>query len=353
MEETIAQIVRGAIEDSVFPGCVVGIIKNGRKIILSFGNYTYEYGAKAMHTESIFDIASITKSIPTSSLALLLIDRGKMRLDDKLIKYLPEFRNPDREQVLIWHLLTHTLDFDLTLSSLKNLSPGAILERIYTAKLKSKPGTKYAYVNATSILLGLVSERVTGEKLDAFSEREFFQPLGMSRTTFHPEKFEKTEIVPTEIDGWRGRLIQGEVHDESAYSLRKKYIVGSAGVFSTASDLLTFLEMLLYMGSYKEKKYFSEGIVKEMYTNQLGRLGIFGGLGWELCQPRFMGKYATKNTFGKTGFTGCLVLCDPEKQIGIVILSNFTYPERKSDKNIRDRVFREVADIIFLIDNLL
>lgn len=345
MENRIAEIVNKAIAEKIFPGCVVGVIKNGSKIILPFGNYTYEDGAKAMQADSIFDIASITKSIPTSSLALLLIDRGKMRLDDKLISFVPEFQNPDREQVLIWHLLTHTLDFDLTLSSLKDQEPDAILRHIFTAHFKSKPGTRYAYVNATSILLGLVIERVSKVQLDVFAKEKFFEPLKMENTSFHPKN--KRDIVPTEFDAWRGRLLQGEVHDESAYVLSKKYTVGSAGLFSNAPDLLTFLEMLLQKGVYKRKRYISKMMIEQMYTNQLRKLGMYGGLGWELYQPQFMGEYATKNTFGKTGFTGCLVLCDPEKQIGIVILSNFTYPKRKSDKNIRDRVFREVADIIF------
>ncbi|MBI4084497.1 MAG: serine hydrolase [Candidatus Levybacteria bacterium] len=335
MEERIKKIALHAIDEKIFPGCVVGVIKQGKRIVLPFGTYTYDHDARLMHTDSIFDIASITKSIPTASLTLFLIDRGELRLDDKLVTYVPEFQNRDREQVLIRHLLTHTLDFDLTLSSLKDQDPDKILHRIFTAWFKSKPGTTYAYVNATSILLGFVIERVSKKPLDVLAAEEFFTPLGMKRTTFHPGLFPKEEIVPTEIDSWRGRLIQGEVHDESTYALSKKYVVGSAGLFSTAPDQLTFLEMLLQSGTYKGRTYFS--------ARSIGR---FAGLGWELYQPRFMGKYATKNTFGKTGFTGCLVLCDPEKQIGIVILSNFTYPKRKPDKNIRDRVFREIADSI-------
>lgn len=345
MEQSIKEIVSWAISERVFPGCVIGIIKNGKRSILPFGKYTYDTDARPMQADSVFDIASITKSIPTSLLALLLIDRGKLRLDDKLISFVPEFQNPDREQVLIWHLLTHTLDFDLTLSSLKDQEPDAILRHIFTAHFKSKPGTRYAYVNATSILLGLVIERVSKVQLDVFAKEELFEPLKMENTSFHPKN--KRDIVPTEFDAWRGRLLQGEVHDESAYALRKKYIVGSAGLFSNVPDLLTFLEMLLHKGSYEGENYFSEGMVGQMYANQLGRLGLFGGLGWELNKPLYMGKYCSEQTFGKTGFTGCVVLSDPTKDVGAVVLSNYTYPHRKQDKSMRDRVLAAITDAIF------
>ncbi len=126
----------------------------------------------------------------------------------------------------------------------------------------------------------------------------------MDTTTFYPERFPKEDIVPTEIDK-RG-VVQGMVHDESAYIFKTKAhkIVGHAGLFSTAPDILTFLEMLLNQGKLKNKNYFSEKIVKEMGTNQIAELDESTGLGWELNQPRFMGKYSGPHTFGKTGFTG-------------------------------------------------
>ncbi len=336
MEEKIKKIALHAIDEKVFPGCVVGVIKQGKRIVLPFGTYTYENGARSVNEDSIFDVASITKSIPTASLALLLIDRGELRLDDKLITYVAEFKNRDREQVLIRHLLTHTLDFDLKLSSLKDQEPDTILEHIFSARLKSKPGTTYAYVNATSVLLGLVIERVSKKPLSVFAAEEFFTPLGMKRTTFHPNLFPKEEIVPTEFDTWRGRVIQGEVHDESAYALSKKYIVGSAGLFSTVPDLLVFLEMLLQSGTYKGRTYFS--------ARSIGR---FAGLGWELYQPSYMGDYCTEHTFGKTGFTGCVAICDVIRGIAFVMLSNYTYPKRKLDSEAIAAVRRKIADIVF------
>lgn len=328
-EKSIKNRIIQAIKDKIFPGCVVGIVrKNGQKIVIPFGKFTYEKSSKIITQNSIFDVASITKSIPTSSLALKLVGEGKLNLDDKVIKYISELKNLDREKIMIKHLLTQTLDFGLRLSDLKDNVPEEILNVIFTTELKSKPGNKFSYTNAASILLGIVIERIYKDKLDKLADKYFFKPLNMTRTTFHPLKlFDKNEIVPTEFDPWRGRLIQGEVHDESAYSLNKKMVVGSAGLFSTAPDLLSFLEMVLNNDN----------------LNKLAQKG----LGWELNQPRYMGKYATKETFGKTGFTGCVVICNVEKEVGLVILSNYVYPQRKKDVELINKVRRDISDIVF------
>lgn len=156
--------------------------------------------------------------------------------------------------------------------------------------------------------------------------------------------------MPTENDGWRDGNMRGEVHDESAYIFMKSgRAVGAAGVFSTAPDLLTFLEMLLNEGELDGRRYFSPEIVRQMHTNQISKLG-YQGLGWELYRSHYMGRYATEETFGKTGFTGCVVICDIKKGVGILILSNTTYPKRKPlEEHILtiNSVRRDIADIVF------
>lgn len=339
-EEDIANIINQAIKDKLFPGCVVGIVrKNGERLVFPFGKFTYEQNAPAIRENSIFDAASITKSIPTACLALKLIDEKRLNIADKLIDFVPEFRNSDREKVLIKHLLTQTLDFGFRLSALKNKSPEEILDIIFTSEFRSKPGEKYSYANASSILLGLVINRIENETLDILADKHFFNPLKMGRTTFHSQKFSKQEIAPTEIDPWRGRVIQGEVHDESAYVLSKEKVVGSAGLFSTVPDMLIFLEMLLNKGICQEKRYLSEEMIKRMYKD---------GLGWELDNPGFMGHFCTRETFGKTGFTGCSVVCDPMKKTGVVILSNYHYPKRKENVDHLNFVRRQIVDTVLL-----
>jgi CubicO group peptidase (beta-lactamase class C family) len=139
-------------------------------------------------------------------------------------------------------------------------------------------------------------------------------------------------------------VIQGEVHDESAWAL--PWAVGSAGLFSTVPDLLTFLSMLLNGGTWKGVRFFSEGTIQSMSTNQIARLGSCTGLGWELNQPHYMGEHCSDHSIGKTGFTGCMCLCDLGQGTGIVLLSNCTYPRRKPDKELINSVRRDIADII-------
>ena len=345
----IGERILRAIEDTVFPGCVVGF--TGRKIgtgTLSFGRQTYDGVSPQVKEDSIFDVASITKAVPTSSLALLLVDRGRLRLDDQIIRYVPEFNNSSRNKVLVRHLLTHTLDYNFRLSSLKDRGPDGILNAIFSSEFKKEPGTSFFYSNATSILLGLVVERIFGKSLDAVAEEEFFAPLGMKSTSFFCDPARKRDVVPTEIDPWRGRIIQAEVHDESAWVLRRgSMIAGSAGLFSTAPDLLKFLEILLNRGALGGKRYFSEDIIEQMHTNQLGFPGVRTGLGWELFQNRYMGRHCTERTIGKTGFTGCVCVCDFGKQAAFVLLSNYTFPHRHPDSCAMDEVRRDIAEIIF------
>jgi CubicO group peptidase (beta-lactamase class C family) len=356
----LTQRIHRAIEERVIPGCVVGTAdRAGVRLLLSFGRFTYEADAPAVRENTVYDVASITKSIPLSCMALRLIDEGKLHPEHRLIDYVPELRNSDREKVLIRHLLTHTLHFGFALSSLKGASPAAIMDAILKRPFASRPGLFFSYANATSILLGLVVERLCGESLERAAQRVFFTPLGMKRTVFHPlNRFAKEEIVPTEIDPWRGGTVQGEVHDESAWALsrgtagegEKEHIIpctpGSAGLFSAVPDLLVFLQMLLKGGRLGGRRYFSGGAVRRMHTNQIADMGLSTGLGWELNQPRYMGRYCSKSTFGKTGFTGCYCLCDPEKKLALVLLSNCTFPRRKPDKEAINALRRDVADLI-------
>lgn len=334
------------------PGCVVGIAeKDNVKLVVAEGRLTYDAATREVHQDTIYDVASVTKSVPTASLALALIDQGRLSLEDKVISYIPEFDNNFREDIRIRHLLTNTLDFgDAHLSAFKKEAPADIMREVLHRDLTCSPGEKFYYTNIASILLGFVVERIFGKKLDAAADEMFFKPLHMNRTGFHPDASGGEDIAPTEIDEWRGGAVCGEVHDESAWALQRGGIVpGSAGLFSTVPDLLIFLSMLLCGGASYGTRYFSKDMIEQMTSNQLGAIGESQGLGFEVDRS-WMGSHHTPRTFGKTGFTGCAILGDLDRGVGIAILSNLTYPHRRErDEHVRlSREFRrDIADIVW------
>lgn len=350
MENGLEARIQRAIREKLFPGCAIGIVrKNGQRIILARGQLSYEPGAVAVTPDTLYDVASITKVIPTSSLALMLIDQGRLGLTDKLIDYVPEFRNGQAGKVQIKHLLTYTLDFDFTkgLSMLGHRTPSEMLDYIFTLEFKSPPGTTFAYVNPTAILLGLVVTKIFGQPIDKLGDKYFFKPLAMDHTTFKPlQEFHLSQIAPTEILPDRG-VVQGIVHDKSAYVLSKSQTPSHAGLFSTVPDLLNFLEILLNGGCLGNTTYFSPAIIEQIQTNQLASIGQSAGLGWELNQPAWMGKHASPKTFGKTGFTGCRVVCDIDRGVALATLSNATYPVGKPDRTLNDQFRSDIANIIF------
>lgn len=169
----------------------------------------------------------------------------------------------------------------------------------------------------------------------------------MNSTTFHPEIFPKEKIAPTEYDEWRGRLIQGEVHDESTYTLQKKYYLGAAGLFSTVPDLLTFQFMLLNNGTYEGVKYFSQHLVEQMAINQLPDSTDEVGLGWVLKWSEAMGNQVSSKAFAKSGFTGCFMVTDPDKGLAMTLLCNRTFPKRPADSSTINKLRRELSDLVF------
>lgn len=346
LSQDILEIANTAIKNKVFPGGVVGIVrKDGECQIIPFGNFTYEKDSPVVNEGTMYDVASITKSIPTNAIALKLIDQGLLRLEDRLIDYIPEFINSDREIVLISHLLTYTLD-GYGLGRLGKLSADELHGILMTKDFVKRPGEVFVYSNVTSYLLGLVVEKITGKTIDTVAEEIFFRPLKMNSTTFFPENNPVESFPPTEINDWYG-LVQGHVHDESAYAFKKdSKIVGHAGLFSTAGDLLKFLEMLLHSGNLNGTSYLSKEIIGEMQTNQISNLGEYTGLGFELNQSKYTGQYTTEKTLLKTGFTGTLLCCDIDKGVAYVILTNRTYPKRPSDSTDINAFRKAVGEIV-------
>jgi CubicO group peptidase (beta-lactamase class C family) len=371
VEARVARLCRAAVQKRLFPGCVVGfwrgdggdgggrdVASGGRPdggrhgsaeaVVWPFGRLTYEANSPEVTAGTVYDVASITKSIPTGSLALMLAEEGRLGLDDRLVDYVPEVRSAEREQILIRHLLEYTVVFDIPggLAAVARRSPDEVLGRVLNAPLAAVPGTRYAYTNAPAILLGLVIERVCGRRLDVAAQERLFGPLGMRQTTFYPEALGAGVVAPTEVEN--GVEVRGRVHDEGAWALRQMGVVaGNAGLFSTAGDLLRFGRMLVAGGEFEGKRIFKPGTIELMHTNQIADLGESAGLGWELNRAVVTGSAGSDQMFGKTGFTGCIVMMNPVKRRTLVHLSNHTYPHRPQTREAIFAFRRELAGILF------
>ncbi|GHV12423.1 hypothetical protein AGMMS49938_04930 [Fibrobacterales bacterium] len=325
----------------LFASCVIAISKNGETEYL---NYNCE-------TDSIFDCASITKSMPTAYLALKAIENGDLKLNTAVKSILPEYENPD---ATIFNLLTHSLDYRFPMSSLKDFSPNKIWEKICTHKFEIPPGKLFNYGNANSIILGRVLEKIYNSPLDKLAKEKVFIPFGMNSTGWHPlEWADPARIIPTEICTWRGRELRGETHDESAWKLEKEFgTVGSAGVFSTAPDIIKFLDNIYGSSNFildcLTKNAFLDSRLRGNDRKEHGNNTLpCTALGFELNNPKFMGNSFSKEkpVFGKTGFTGTSFICRPADKTALVILSNYTYPHRKPNAD-RINAFRaQMADL--------
>ena len=334
--------------------------------------------------DTVFDIASLTKVCPTSTLALCYILEGKLHLDDRVIDYIPELQTNYREDICVFHLLTHSLDYRVPMKTLRTLPPEGILNALFTYKFAKAPGADFNYGNPASVLLGIILQRLTGKDLQQQGRERFFEPLGMTRSGWDPLTREwnaipREEIAPTEICEFRGREICGEIHDESAWVLRKLFPVGSAGMFSCVPDLLKFVHMVMNDGiaagaNGSEIRVAPAGILKMVSENAFTREGAAQflpagnstagnstagdspagaangactALGWELAQVKFMGSRVSPHAFGKTGFTGASIVADPIAGAAVVLLSDFTYPHREASAD-RIHAFRaSLADAFF------
>ena len=308
--------------------------------------------------DTVFDIASLTKVCPTSTLALCYILEGKLHLDDRVIDYIPELQTNYREDIRIFHLLTHSLDYRVPMKTLRTLPPEGILKALFTYKFAKAPGADFNYGNPASVLLGIILQRLTGKDLQQQGRERFFEPLGMTRSGWDPLTREwnaipREEIAPTEICEFRGREICGEIHDESAWVLRKLFPVGSAGMFSCVPDLLKFVKMVMNDGiaagaNGSEIRVAPAGILRMVSENAFdSSVGACTALGWELAQGKFMGSRVSPHAFGKTGFTGASIVADPIAGAAVVLLSDFTYPHREASAD-RIHAFRaSLADAFF------
>ena len=344
----IDETINKAIADSVFPGSVLLIGKENKVIYKkAFGNFSYAKNSPKMEINTIFDLASVTKVVATTSAALILNQLGKFDVEDYVFKYVPEFEIEDKKEIKIKHLLTHQSGLKPFIPFYKfNFNKKQIIDSIAKSSLDFKVGENYQYSDLNMIILQEIIERIEKKNLSEVCFERIFKPLEMNRTFFNPPAELKSECAPTEKDDyWRMKAIQGEVHDENAHLL--KGIAGHAGLFSTCEDLAKFCFTILNDGVYKNVQIFNSTILSEWIVKK-SESGS-RAFGWAVkSENSFFGDKASRTAIGHTGFTGTSIIIDKEKKIFIIFLTNRVHPSRKNAKiiNFRPKLFNLIYDII-------
>jgi len=363
----VDNLIESGIRDQSFPSAVL-IVGNSNNIIYqnAYGRLTYDDGSKPAALNTIYDLASVTKVIATTTAIMKLYEQGKVDLYAPVASYIPEFAVNGKSDIKVINLLLHNSGLIAgTLFYLDSTmdSPQKVKQAIFSCSKEYPTGSRTLYSDYNGFLLGEIAERVSGLRLDSYSKQNIFNPLGMNDTYFLVPLSEDYRIAPTENDTyWRYQLLVGYVHDELAAMLEG--VSGNAGLFSTAPDLFRFLQMMMNKGLYKDerkmnKSPLSDTLFKaetvELFTTKVTGLGYTNtrALGWETKPeptkyPAPCGYRFSSNSFGHTGFTGTSVWCDKEKNLIVVFLTNRIYPKRGNEeiRNIRPRLHDEICKVL-------
>jgi CubicO group peptidase (beta-lactamase class C family) len=342
------RILDQAIEERAFPGTCIAVTHRGKMVALAaFGRFTYESSSPEVSTDSIFDVASVTKVVATTSVAMMLYERGLLDLNAPITGVLPEFAGGDarRAQVTFRMPLAHSSGLPAYEKLfLRAFTREALLREAFAVPLKHDPGTHAEYSDIGFILLGVALERISSEPLDRFCQREVFGPLGMANTTFNPPVSWRDRTVPTVEDRtFRKRTIHGEVQDENASVMGG--VAGHAGVFSTAGDLATFANVMLDGGGPIVRRK-----VIDLFTRrEHSPVGTSRALGWDTpSTPSQSGKYFSAASYGHLGYTGTSLWIDPERQLSITLLTNRTWPDcsNQAIKEVRPRFHDAIVEAL-------
>jgi CubicO group peptidase (beta-lactamase class C family) len=336
--DSVRQLMHSAVRDSVFPGAVLLVARNGLIVMHeAFGQLGYNDFARPMPLNTIFDLASVTKVVATTTACMLLCEQGLLDLDAPVQQYLPAFVGPEKEKVTVRHLLTHSSGLIAHRRYFADSHlPGETITAILNEQLENPPGAKTVYSDLGVILLGKIIEKISGQPLEIFCYEQIFSKLNLGETFYNPPPYLLPRIAPTEFDAWRGRVIHGQVHDENAFALGG--VSGHAGLFSTARDLAIFLQMLLNGGAYENLQLLKSQTVASFTARQNLVPGSSRALGWDTADGKnSAGRLMSLRAFGHTGFTGTSVWVDPENNLFVILLSNRVHPTRQNRRIIEFR----------------
>ncbi len=331
VNDSLVSVLTKAKADGAFPGAVA-VIGSKAGILTTLGVGQLDASVPAQPTaQTLYDLASLTKIIATTTLMLELVDQKRVVLDAPVVTYLPEWRGQGANQITIRQLLTHSSGLAAWRAFYKEAVDRADARaQLMLVGPEVPPGTRYLYSDMNFMLLGMVVEQVTGMPLDSAFVQMVALPLGLVDTRYHPDSTQLFRIAPTEYDPWRQRKLRGEVHDENAS--RFNGVSGHAGLFSTGADLARVARMWLNGGTLDGVRIASAATVAQ-FTRAQDTLLSKRALGWETPNgTNSAGHRLSPSAFGHTGFTGTSIWIDPTRDLFVILLTNRVNPTRENKK---------------------
>jgi CubicO group peptidase (beta-lactamase class C family) len=323
---TVDRVVTRGMTAGAYPGAAVVVGRRGYAVWQKgFGKLGWTAKSPAVDPmRSVYDLASLTKVIALTTSVMILHDEGKLPLETRVVDILPAFAGPGKERITIEHLLTHRSGLPAGRQLWKTArTPAEARQQVLETKLQTRPGAVFVYSDLGANVLGQVVEKVSGMRLDKFSESRIFEPLGMYDTGFLPPDSLMARIAPTEVSPPRGYPIRGEVHDEAAFALGG--VSGHAGLFGTAADLSVFAQMMLNGGEYNGTRIVSEAVIAK-FTRLVKD---DRALGWETAAGvHGAGEFLSESAYGHTGYTGTSLWIDPDRDMFVVLLTNRVHAAR-------------------------
>lgn len=327
----LEKCMKSEIENQAFPGISYAIVTDKSEIFGFLGEKVWYPEKERLTDDTIYDIASLSKVVATTTSVLILLERGKLRLVDPVTKFLKDFNH---DKIRIHHLLTHTSGLPADLIKAATLKDrDEVVSKVMNQQLINPIGEKIVYSDIGYILLGLIIEAITHMSLADFAEKNIFNPLQMINTGYNPKNIES--CAPTELrqDGIYNGYLKGKVHDEKAFALRG--VAGHAGLFSTTKDLANFIRMILNNGIYKNQQILSKVTIDCLFKpyatveNSLFQYPYHRSLGWELSSFGYScGDLVSDETIFHTGYTGTNIVIDRKNNVGMVFLTNHVHPHR-------------------------
>lgn len=342
------RILEDAIAARAFPAASVAVTYENKLVALrAFGHFTYDAASPQPSAATLFDLASLTKVVATTTMAMILYERGLLDLDLALNSIVGEFsgEDPHRDEVTLRMLLAHSSGLPAYEKLfLRARTRDELLAAAFSTPLAHDPGSHAEYSDIGFILLGLALERLADETLHRFCQREIFGPLGLTHTTFNPAPELRSKIPPTADDQtFRHRIIQGEVQDENASVLGG--VAPHAGLFATAEDLAIFACTMLQGGA----PILRPDTVGLFTTRESSPEGTSRALGWDTPSPPSQsGRYLSARSYGHLGYTGTSLWIDPERKLFVTLLTNRTWPDcaNHAIKQIRPRVHDAIVEAL-------